>query len=285
LSAPGDLYVSDYGGDILRFTPDGTERVFATGLGTIYGLAFDSSGNLFAASQSTGNIYEFAPDGTQRTFASGIGGLQGLAFDGAGHLFASGDDSSGAVILKFAEDGTYTTFDTQMRTSIHSLVCDKSGDLFAAEQPSPAIYIYEYSPNGLRTRYSPSSLGDATTGSGLAFDSAGNLFVGSGGGYISEIAKDGTRTIFYNNTTSASTHLGLAFDENGDLFAADSIQNSIEECTADGATNVFVTGINTPEALAFEPVVPEPSLVSILALGGVLLAWRWKAHAGEGRNN
>src|SRR5713101_2695245 len=69
---PGDLYESDLGsGNIYEFTPVGTRSTFASGLNGPTGLAFDSSGNLFAADNS-GNIYEFTPGGTRSTFASGL---------------------------------------------------------------------------------------------------------------------------------------------------------------------------------------------------------------------
>jgi hypothetical protein len=54
--------------------------VFATGQPSTYGLAFDPSGNLFAASYSTGTITEYTPDGASSVFASGFTTPAGLAF-------------------------------------------------------------------------------------------------------------------------------------------------------------------------------------------------------------
>jgi hypothetical protein len=45
-----------------------------------FGLAFNSTGDLFEADYGSGNIYEFIPGGVQSTFASGLGKLTGLAF-------------------------------------------------------------------------------------------------------------------------------------------------------------------------------------------------------------
>ena len=73
----GDLFVSNYGpSTIYEFTPNGTRSTFASGLSGPLGLAFDSSGNLFEADSGSGNIYEYTPNGTRSTFASGLNGPQ-----------------------------------------------------------------------------------------------------------------------------------------------------------------------------------------------------------------
>jgi sugar lactone lactonase YvrE len=53
---------------------------FATDLGGPRGLAFDRSGNLFAAELPAGEILKFTPDGNQTLFASGIPTPEFLAF-------------------------------------------------------------------------------------------------------------------------------------------------------------------------------------------------------------
>ncbi len=52
LAASGDLYVSDVAGKrVLKYTPDGTKSVFASGLDSVGQLAFDRTGNLFVESR------------------------------------------------------------------------------------------------------------------------------------------------------------------------------------------------------------------------------------------
>jgi sugar lactone lactonase YvrE len=80
----GNLFVSietftDPGADsVVYFTPTGVKSIFATGLTTPRGLAFDSVGYLFVAeagvpeSFPSGDIKKFAPDGTWTPFASGL---------------------------------------------------------------------------------------------------------------------------------------------------------------------------------------------------------------------
>jgi hypothetical protein len=55
----------------MKFAPNGTGSLFAsTGLDFPKGLAFDSSGNLYAANLGNNTIEEFAPNGTASLFAS-----------------------------------------------------------------------------------------------------------------------------------------------------------------------------------------------------------------------
>ena len=81
----GNLFASfTNAGTIRKFSATGTDLgVFATipdllpGTGVVYGpagLAFDSAGNLYAASSGTNNaIFKYAPDGTGSVFAAGTG--------------------------------------------------------------------------------------------------------------------------------------------------------------------------------------------------------------------
>jgi hypothetical protein len=68
----GDIYVSDNGA-IYRYTPSGTQTVFASSLNLPRGLTFDKTGNLFAAIGGDSTVVRFGPNGTQSTVASNLG--------------------------------------------------------------------------------------------------------------------------------------------------------------------------------------------------------------------
>ena len=140
IDSTGNVYVATSdgsNGEILEFTPDydpllgtgmmttfvGPTNFPSTGPGPI-GLAFDTSGNLFASTingnDSTGDIRKFGPDGTEITprFATGLTkGPRGLAFDSAGNLFLAEIGIPGSAttgdILEFTPDGTQTVFASQ----------------------------------------------------------------------------------------------------------------------------------------------------------------------------
>lgn len=63
----GNLFASlggpNSGGAIKKFTPAGVESTFSATGGSVLGLAFDGSGNLFAAESVTGTIAKYTSDG------------------------------------------------------------------------------------------------------------------------------------------------------------------------------------------------------------------------------
>jgi hypothetical protein len=80
--------------------------------------------------------------------------------------------------------------------------------------------IYEFTTNGVKSTFA-SSLG-SLHGAGLAFNSAGDLFVAAGGNIYEFTNNNGTLST--NITTFASgldSPFGLAFDGSGNLFEGD----------------------------------------------------------------
>lgn len=94
----GEIIGSAGHGQILEFTPDGTATVFASGLVSPLGLAFDGAGNLFVSDSGSGQILEFTPDGDMSVFASGLSRPTFLAF-GPAVGFTSVPDSGTTFIL------------------------------------------------------------------------------------------------------------------------------------------------------------------------------------------
>jgi hypothetical protein len=109
-ATPGDLYVTNSGNNTIeKFTPGGVGSVFATGLGSPTGLAFDSAGNLFVASGGNNTIEKFTPEGLGSVFAStGLNEPFGLAFDSSRNLFVA--NFEGATIEKFTPGGVGSVF-------------------------------------------------------------------------------------------------------------------------------------------------------------------------------
>jgi hypothetical protein len=149
-------------GTIFEFTPSGERIVFGSVPGVLdnqwanFGLAFDSTGNLYAANTGAQTIYKFAPNGTRTVFvgpdkfAAGEFPL-GLAFDSSGNLFVSIDTStvSGAdSIVYFTPAGAESTCATGL-TNPRGLAFDSSGNLFVAEtNPAPDGDILKFAACG-----------------------------------------------------------------------------------------------------------------------------------------
>src|SRR6266536_1462395 len=84
--------------------------------------------------------------------------------------------------------------------------------------------------------------------SGMAFDGAGNLFVGTGNGSIFKLAPDGKRSTFASGLQPEH----LAFDRSGNLFVSDRNNQSILKLTPDGKKSTFAIGIKDPVDLTFD---------------------------------
>ena len=101
--------------------------------------------------------------------------------------------------------------------------------------------INEFTPSGAQSTFVSGLAGP------LAFDDAGNLYVG-GNGIVTEITPGGTQSIFASIGGLPAT--ALAFNDTGNLFV--DTGRSIIEITPGGAQSTFVTGpAPNPVSLAF----------------------------------
>lgn len=180
----GDLFVGNSGArgcipeqecpplpsTVVKIAPDGTQSTFATLQATqLLGMAFDGAGNLFVSTGDT--IVKVAPDGTQSTFASGLEGAWPLAFDRSGNLYVGENPVGPSLILKFAPDGSRTTFKTfpAPGSSITALAFGAGGDLFLI-RGGPILKVR---PDGSSATFAAGDFQNL-----LAFDVAGILFGG-----------------------------------------------------------------------------------------------------------
>lgn len=202
----GNLFVANTAldanneGYITEITPGGVESTFASGLDP-KALAFNSGGDLFVADYKSGNIYEYTPGGVQSLFASGFNTPQVLAFNSAGDLFVGGGYGDGnGYITEITLDGTQKAFASGLSFP-NAFAFNSTGDLFEADNGSSSVY--EFTPGGARSTFaSVSSVG------GLAFNSAGTLFVSTSSGTIYEYTPGGTQSTF---VTESGNPNALAF--------------------------------------------------------------------------
>ena len=272
-----NLYVSVNGprglgntdGSISEYTPSGMQMTFTSGIPRPRGLAFDSSGNLFAgvayiirSGDEHSKILKFPPLRHESVLGNAAHSVvEGVITDGAGNVFAIVQDLTSPVlagiIYKFAPNGTRTIFGTTPGNSF-DIAFDASGNLFAADFGDQTIY--KFTPSGTRTVFAgPTNFADSTGPVGLAFDSSGNLFVSTeafgdpGNDAILEFTPSGIESTFAMGLTMPR---GLAFDASGNLFLAETLaapDGDILEFTTGGAQIVFASGIDRPEFLAFGP--------------------------------
>jgi PKD repeat protein len=267
-----NLFVVDgYENIIRKLTPDGTNWIVTTIAGTPGGASVDADGTNGAAA-----------------FNNPVG----IAVDTNGNLYVGED--AGSIIRKITQVGTnwvVTTIAGQsgiydwadgtngnaLFNGPHNLTVDSQGNLYVADSYNyiirkvtpvgtnwvvttiagqPGNYGYADGTNGTASFYRPY---------GLAFDSAGNLYVsdnvlGFGGATIRKLTPQGTNwvvtTIAGSPTVSGATDgtnsdalfnspLSIAADTAGDLFVADSVNAAIRKLTPVG-TNWVVSTISAP---------------------------------------
>jgi sugar lactone lactonase YvrE len=244
IDSASNIYVADVEFSTIRkITPQGSVSTFAgqtniqgstDGVGTNasfsnpYGLAIDSSNNLYVADTGNETIRKITPDGAVRTLAGlagnygstdGIGSAalfgspRGIAVDTNGNLYVA--DTSNETIRKVTPAGVVTTlaglvnnFGTADGTGNgarfnfpSALAVDASGNIYVADNQNAAIR--------------------KVTPAGVVTTLAG--FTGSGG------AADGTGNIARFNTPT-----GIAIDATGNIYVADNGNNVIREVTQAG---------------------------------------------------
>jgi SMP-30/Gluconolactonase/LRE-like region len=212
-----DLFVtagSTSDADVLKFTPGGAQKVIATGMDYPLGLAFDSAGDLFVANTALN--------------AGESGNITEITPDGVAAVFASNVDPQ-------------------------ELTFDKAGDLFECEYRSGDIYEFVNNNGTLSSTPTIFATGFANPLS-VAFDSAGDLFVGdgygSGAGRVTEITHDGVQTTIATGLTFPT---GLAFNKAGDLFVCEQSTGIVWEFTPDGVQSIFATLAETDlDGLTFD---------------------------------
>lgn len=169
--AAGNLFVANrIAGTISEITPGGSVSTFATGLGSLTGLAFGGT-DLYVASANTNTILKVTPGGTVSTFATGVAFPFGLAFDGNGNLFAA--NFLQGKISQITPGGVVSTFATLPAGSDpFGLAFAANGNLFVSDEGLDKIF--QITPGAVVSTF----VSLASDPVGLTFASNGNLYVG-----------------------------------------------------------------------------------------------------------
>jgi sugar lactone lactonase YvrE len=261
------------GGEIFKFSWDGKQSIFATGLNYPGDLAVDSAGNLFVADRVCGQLFcgtvifkmtgPTVPPSPWRSFASGLSYPSYLAVDKAGNLFVA--DYHNGIIYQYKPSGSRATFASGLYHP-GGMAVDNAGNLFVADNSIGNVYqgsIYKYKPDGSRVTIAVLDLGDRPAD--LALDSMGNLYMADLGGNIyrynlSGLLRRQVRTTFGSVPNSAQS---LAFDSAGNLLVVDvgdanGKENAIYKFTAQGARSPFAKGQALGETFSYVAFQPIP---------------------------
>jgi len=236
------IYLSAYNDIIYSYTPPGPKILFAQlpGGANPQGLAFDTSGNLFAAGD---HVYKITPGGTVSLFATlpSPFNAYGMVIDADNNLYVAGAASN--EIKKVTPGGTVSTYATGLPYTSRGLAIDDSGNLYVGGADDT---IRKIAVGGAVSTYAN------VPGYGLAFDSAGYLYAASlSSTTIYKIIPGGGSYTSFGTLIAGNE--GLAFDYSGDLYSAQYYADAIARITPDGTTTNFASNMSNPRYLAFRP--------------------------------
>ena len=215
IDANGDVYVADSPNNandkVVKITPAGVATTFAAfnqGVSPT-GLAFDTAGNLFVATQADHSIRKVTSGGVISTFTSSnlLDRPFGLAFDGAGNLFVANLGNN--TVVKVDPTGAQSLFAAGSFSNPMGLAFNTAGDLFVSNFGTQRIDRITRT-GVVSTFFSGSPLSGPTMGLGI--DPANNVYVATGGNQIVRITPDGSSgTVFSTLSNMSGGNGGIQF--------------------------------------------------------------------------
>jgi hypothetical protein len=255
-AAAGDLYVTDRSANTVSIVRSGSIITFASGLDSPVDVAFDRFGILLVLQVSggpggTGMISQISPGGAKNVFVSSLPGLAGgMRVDSTGNVFVV----AGHNILKYNSAGTFLDTVGNFPNNIpQQLAFDNTGNLFVSAGNS----VFKITPAGVQSAFL-TGLNDAA---GIAFDAAGNLFIGTNGDKsIRKFTPSGTGAIF---ATGIDVPYRIACDSGGNVFVSSYLSGAskVLKFSPAGAMSPFAI-LAFPGGLGFEPARGFPLNIS-----------------------
>ncbi len=294
--ATNNLYVVDGSSKIFSVAPDGARRVLDSHRQTrlARAVAVDGAGDLYVASDGL-DPFGSEPSRVDKVSTTGSWtpvsdlyphGLTGLDFDGDGNVFVSQWDEGitwATEVIKTAPDGTRTTLPFAGLVAATDVAVDDAGNVYVADLGRVTVL----DTGGVQTDLP--LVGQYTQG--LAFDSAGTLFITdravdrvlqydpstgtvtefpvAGPSQVSGIAVDGDANVYVVSTGNGAVFKfsggtqssldplrdpqGLAHDGAGNVYIAYADANKVMKLTPAGLlSDVGVTGLNAPHGVAID---------------------------------
>ncbi len=157
---------------VYKVDADYAVKPFLSDIMNATGLAFDEHGHLFVSSRYDGAVYRVAPNGTMITYAESMGVATGLAFDEDGNLFVG--DRSGTIFKVSSQRDIFVYATLEPSVSAYHLAFSPEGGLYVTGPTTSSFdAVYRINEKG--------EVSDFYRGlgrpQGMAFDSAGNLYV------------------------------------------------------------------------------------------------------------
>ncbi|HKR25820.1 MAG TPA: SBBP repeat-containing protein [Acidobacteriaceae bacterium] len=201
----------------------GVQSTVPTGtLNYAYGVAVDSSGNVYVANSGLSQILKetLHSDGTytESTIGSGLFFPGAIALDTAGNLYIADTDNN-RVVKETLSSGTYTQSTIATGLSVpYGIAVDINGNVYVADTGNSRIL--EETPSG--SGYTQSTIFSSVAATAMAVDLGGNLYLcDSNSSQVLKETLTGGSYIQSTIATGIGSPSGLAVDNHGTVFVAD----------------------------------------------------------------
>jgi trimeric autotransporter adhesin len=225
-------------------------------------LAIDKAGNIYYSDPLGSRVREVSGGVINTVVGTGIQGFSGdggpalqatvnyprnLTFDATGNLYIA--DYLNYRVRKVALDGTISTY-AQLPGEVRGLVFDAAGNLYAAVESNSTVYRINTAGNqtvfagtgsaGYSGDGGPASRATLNGPSGLAMDTAGNLYIAdSQNGCVRVVNRQGVINTYVGGGANTRE---LAFDTAGNLYVSDETRGIVYKVTPSIAVSIFAGG-------------------------------------------
>ncbi|MEI8018524.1 MAG: hypothetical protein WCH39_10030 [Schlesneria sp.] len=241
-------------GQTLTITQAGAGYVAAgsmpviTGLSGPYGVAVDTSGNVYASDSGHNAIKKWnASTGLVTTLVStGLNNPFELAVDGSGNVYIA-DQSNNAIKEWNAATGTVTSLVSTGLNYPDGVAVDTSGNVYIADSLNGALKEWQVATGTVTT------LATGLHPVGVAVDSSGNVYIADGGNNAIKEWHAATGTVT-TLVTGLSNPWGVAVDGSGNVYIADGGNVLVKEWQAATGTVITLpfTGLAGPSNVAVD---------------------------------
>ncbi len=226
----------------LRVAPGISYDILVDGLDGPRGLLFAPNGTLLTVEQRGGRVVSLDGAGRRSVLASGLADPHDLAMDDAGRLYVA--ETGANRIARITDDG-----------KVEAYLLDLGAPVDLDFAPDGELLICELSPGrltGFRGQYTRRVLLSNLKPHGLAFDSAGGVYVNDlSGGRILQLTPNGRVRVVADDI---SVPIGIAVGPSGDLYVAQRRVGRLLRIELSGTTMVLAEGLRSPRDPAFDAV-------------------------------
>ena len=212
------------------------------------------------------------------TLSTGVHQVDNPAFDRDGNVYAtfsgSRENRVPVTLFRVRRDGVREPIRVDIPNPT-SVAVGRDGALYVSSRFEGSIYRVE--PGTHHTRLFASGLGSPF---GIAFDRAGDLWVGDRSGTIHRVNVDGdAQAVATVPASMAAVHIAIGPDDAVYVTAPTlSPRDGVYRVTRDGAVETVLSGHGRPQGLAFDA---QGRLYVVEALAGDAGIWRYDLTAGD----